>query len=79
MDTWIKDNDGSVNDWDKEKYLKELYPDLNYDDARERYRDEHISGPMNYFERYPDASMVDYYRATGIKDPWELDCNPWDF
>ena len=55
-----------------EAFLKELYPNLDYDDARNRYNDEHISGLRQYLKRNRFHTPADYYRVTGIADPWGI-------
>jgi hypothetical protein len=78
MDTWNEwqDANGDWYDNPDEDFLKRLYPDLDYDNAWDRYNDEHVRGPKIFFRGkrggIDDLDMAYYYEITGIKDPWEL-------
>ncbi len=75
MDTWREfqdDREWGADDWLNEEFLKEIYPGLDYDDAKDRYYDEHIDGLRQYLKRNRFHTPADYYRVTGIADPWGI-------
>ena len=75
MDTWNEWQDANDDwyDYPDEDFLKRLYPGLNHDDAWDRFNDEYIRGPKEFFRGcrgdIDDNAMATYYFMTGIRDP----------